>query len=85
MRSILIVLLCFSVVIPQKKRMSDTELTLLVLNNNATKAVLHDSTLFVYVMKGKIDSLSYKECADIVGANRLVIYTPKGTIKIKTK
>jgi len=85
MRSILFVFVLFSVAIPQEKRMSDTELTMMILNNSHTRAVLRDSTLLIYVIKGKVDSSSYQECADIVGATRLVICTPKGVIETKKK
>jgi len=63
----------------QPKRLSDADLVLLVLNNNNTRAVYKDSTLFVYVSKGSIHIKSLKECAEISSAKKLVLITAKGS------
>jgi hypothetical protein len=62
----------FSVSFAEKNRMNDVELMLTVINNGSTRALLRDSTLFVYVVNGKSKIDDYRECADIAGANRLV-------------
>lgn len=62
----------------QKKRRSEVETMLMVLNNSQTRAVLRDSTLFVYVIKGSGTLSEYRDCADIASAKRLVVVTKKG-------
>ena len=67
-----IVVLCGDVP-AQKKRMSDVEQMMMVLNNAESRAIIRDSTLFVYVIKGNAKISNYRDCAEIAGANRLVL------------
>ena len=87
MKKSCLILLVFGGVLfaQQQKRLSDTELMLMVLNNNNTRAILRDSTLFVYVIKGNSTLSSFRECADIANANRLVVVTQKGIQEEKLK
>jgi len=81
----LLILLIPALLFAQKKRFSDTEMMLIVLNNAHSRATISDSMLTVYVSKGKIDTLSLLECAEIAGVNTLVVLSKHGKYEAKTK
>jgi len=73
-------LLCFA---SAQKRLTDTEMMLMVMNNNRTRALMRDSILHVYVLHGKVDTASYRDCAQIAGAKAVVVYADRGRVVFK--
>lgn len=83
--SALFIALLITILPAQKRKMTDVQIMMVVLNNSHTKAVLRDSTLFIYIISGKTKISDYRECAEIANAKRLVVVTDKGIMEEKVK
>ncbi len=65
------------------QKISDIQLMLLAMNNDCSSAIIKNKTLFVYVKKGKTDWYSLRDCAEISGVEKLVVYDFSGETVLK--